>query len=94
MNARSTVEPLVVTPREACALLGIGNTRLYRLLGDKLLDSYKDGKSRRIPITSIKSYIAQRLAESMGARGRRATAPARRRGRPRKISEPAAAAAV
>ena len=75
MTSRSTIEPLVVSPREACALLGIGNTRLYRLLGDKVLDSYKDGKSRRIPMAAIKSYIEHRIAESTGKRGR---------GRPRK----------
>ena len=26
-------EPLAVSPRQACLLLGIGNTRLYQLLG-------------------------------------------------------------
>jgi len=76
MTSRSTIEPLVVSPREACALLGIGNTRLYRLLGDKVLDSYKDGKSRRIPMAAIRSYIERRIDESMGRRGR---------GRPRRI---------
>jgi excisionase family DNA binding protein len=81
------VEPLVVTPREACALLNIGNTRLYRLLGDRQIDSYREGRARRIPLASIKSYIARCLAESMGKRGR---------GRPRKIisAQPAAAAAT
>jgi excisionase family DNA binding protein len=83
MTSGSTIEPLVVSPREACALLGIGNTRLYRLLGDKVLDSYKDGKSRRIPMAAIKSYIERRIAESMGRRGR---------GRPRKAdAQPKAA---
>ena len=74
--SKAGVEPLVVTPREACALLNIGNTRLYRLLGDKQIDSYREGRARRIPMASIKSYIARCLAESMGKRGR---------GRPRKI---------
>ena len=49
------VEPLVVTPREACTLLGIGNTRLYRLISDKQIDSYREGRERRIPLASIKS---------------------------------------
>jgi excisionase family DNA binding protein len=81
------VEPLVVTPREACALLNIGNTRLYRLISEKQLDSYREGRARRIPMASIKSYIARCLAESMGKRGR---------GRPRKIisAQPVAAAAI
>ena len=80
------IEPLAVTPREACALLNIGNTRLYHLIGDKQLDSYREGRSRRIPMASIKAYIARCLAASAGKRGR---------GRPRKVatqSQPAAAA--
>lgn len=87
LSKPARVEPLVVTPREACALLNIGNTRLYRLLGDKQIDSYREGRARRITMASIKSYIARCLAESMGKRGR---------GRPRKIisTQPVAAAAI
>jgi excisionase family DNA binding protein len=85
--SKAGVEPLVVTPREACTLLGIGNTRLYRLISDKQIDSYREGRARRIPMASIKAYIARCLAESMGKRGR---------GRPRKIipAQPVAAAAA
>jgi excisionase family DNA binding protein len=76
LSIPAKVEPLVVAPREACALLGIGNTRLYRLISDKQIDSYREGRARRIPLASIKSYIARCLAQSMGKRGR---------GRPRKV---------
>jgi excisionase family DNA binding protein len=81
------IEPLVVTPREACVLLNIGNTRLYHLISTKQIDSYNEGRARRIPMASIKAYLARCLAESMGKRGR---------GRPRKIisAPPVAAAAT
>jgi excisionase family DNA binding protein len=72
----ASIEPLVVTPREACTLLGIGNTRLYKLIGDKEIDSYREGRARRIPLSSIKSYVARHVAQSAGRRPR---------GRPRKM---------
>lgn len=77
-TATASLEPLVVTPREACKLLGIGNTRLYRLLGAKEISSYHDGRARRIPLSAIRSYVARRIEASMGPR------PKRGRGRPRK----------
>jgi len=74
-GSKPTVEPLVVTPREACTLLGISNTLLYRILGSGELESFHAGRARRIPMAAIRKYIAQRLAASTGKRGR---------GRPRK----------
>jgi excisionase family DNA binding protein len=76
--ADDSLEPLVVTPAQARRLLGVGNTYLYRLISTKELDSYTDGRARRIPLTSIRAYVARRLAASMGP------PPKRRRGRPRK----------
>jgi excisionase family DNA binding protein len=54
-------EALVVSPRRARQLLDCGNTRLYELLAARELESYKDGKSRKITTASIKSYIARRI---------------------------------
>ena len=64
---------LVVKPRTAWKMLSCSNTRGYELLNSGELVSFKDGKSRKITVASIKDYIA-----------RRTTAPAvrRRRGRP------------
>jgi excisionase family DNA binding protein len=76
LSNRVGIEPLVVSPREACVLLNIGNTRLYHLISTKQIDSYNEGRARRIPMASIKAYLARCLAESTGKRGR---------GRPRKI---------
>ena len=56
--------PLVVTPREACRLLAIGNTKLYAELSAGELQSYLDGRSRRITMESIRRYIEKRLATS------------------------------
>jgi hypothetical protein len=54
-------ERLVVSPRRARHLLDIGNTRLYELLAAGELDSFLDGRSRRITVDSIHGYISRRL---------------------------------
>jgi excisionase family DNA binding protein len=53
--------PLVVKPRDACRLLSCGITRLYELLAAGELDSFMDGRSRKITTKSIHSYVAKRL---------------------------------
>jgi hypothetical protein len=55
-------ERLVVSPRRAKRMLDCGNTRLYELLNAKELESFLDGRSRKITVSSIKAYIARLLA--------------------------------
>jgi hypothetical protein len=55
-------ERLVVSPRLARHMLDCGNTRLYELLNSKALESYLDGRSRKITVDSIRRYIALWLA--------------------------------
>jgi hypothetical protein len=57
-------EPLVVSPRRARRMLDCGNTRLYELIAARELETYKDGKSRKITVRSIKAYIARCLEAS------------------------------
>jgi excisionase family DNA binding protein len=57
-------EALVVSPRRARHMLDCGNTRLYELIAARELESFKDGRSRKITVASIKAYIARRLEES------------------------------
>ncbi len=81
----AVTEPLAVSPREACLLLGIKNTRFYALLAAGELESYKDGRMRRVTMKSIRARIGRLLA-TPGATG---TGPRRGRGRPRKTPAPA-----
>jgi hypothetical protein len=53
------IEPLVVKAKVARRLLGCGNTRLHELLGSGEIESYLDGRSRMVVLTSIKSYVAR-----------------------------------
>jgi excisionase family DNA binding protein len=75
-------EPLVVKPREARQLLAVGNTYLYELIGAGELDSFLDGRSRKITVESIRRYITRRLAPTDN--GVSTNARPHRRGRPRK----------
>jgi putative DNA primase/helicase len=75
-------EPLAVSPRQACLLLGIGNTRLYQLIGNGELETYRDGRARRITLESIRRRVARLLAAA-GATGDIEGPSPRRRGRSR-----------
>ena len=66
---RADPEPLVVTPRQACVLLGIGNSRLYQLLTSGELPSYQEGRGRRITMASIRARI-ERLSSRRAERAR------------------------
>jgi hypothetical protein len=57
----------VVGTRRAKEMLDCGTTYLYELIAAGLLESYKEGKSRKITTRSIKSLIERRLAESRTA---------------------------
>jgi hypothetical protein len=80
-------EPLVVRPRDAWRMLGCGNTRGYALLAAGELETFLDGRARKITVASIHSYIARKLAAARGD----ANLPRRRRGRPPKVPSPEAA---
>ena len=88
VEPRRSSEPLLVKPRAACAMLACGNTRLYELLKAGELESFLDGRSRKITAESIRRYIARRLASNTSAPN--AKQPIRR-GRPRKNAAKAAA---
>ena len=57
-------ELLIVSPRRARRMLDCGNTRLYELIAARELESFKDGRSRKITVASIKAYVARRLEET------------------------------
>jgi hypothetical protein len=63
-NIRGTIAPLVVSPKIACRMLDCGLTRLYELLARRELQSFADGRARKIIIVSIEDFISRRLAAS------------------------------
>jgi hypothetical protein len=82
-TAPADLEPLVVKPKVAWKMLACSNTRGYELLAAGQLDSFLDGRSRKITVESIQRYVAQRLVSSQGTPAQ-SQSPRRKRGRPRK----------
>jgi len=56
------LDPLVVKPKVAWKTLACSNTRGYELLAAGELESYKEGRSRKITVASIRALVARRLA--------------------------------
>jgi excisionase family DNA binding protein len=56
-------ERLLVSPREAAALLGIGRSTLYLLLQNGDLQSIHIGACRRIPVDAVTALI-ERLRQA------------------------------
>jgi len=52
---------LVVSPKRAQAILDIGHTRLYQLIAGRELESYNEGRSRKITVRSLEAYIERQL---------------------------------
>lgn len=50
-------DKLLVTAEEAAQLLSVGRTTIYSLLAKGLLESVIIGRSRRIPVDALHSYV-------------------------------------
>jgi excisionase family DNA binding protein len=79
------LEPLAVSPQQACRLLNVGITYLYGLINNNELESYLEGRrARKITMRSIRARQERQLAAARGAIVTTETAQPRRRGRPPK----------
>jgi hypothetical protein len=59
--------PLVVSPRKAMVMLDCGRNRLYDLINAGELESYLDGRMRKITVRSIEQRITRLLQEETAA---------------------------
>jgi excisionase family DNA binding protein len=64
--------PLVASPNQAMRAIQVSRRKLYELINTGELESYTEGKSRRITVKSINDYIERRLAAEVVRRGRTA----------------------
>jgi excisionase family DNA binding protein len=65
--------PLVTSPNQAMTAIQVSRKKLYELINTGELESYTEGKSRRITVKSINEYIERRLATEAARRGRAAS---------------------
>lgn len=63
-----TLEKLCLTPDEAANVLSVGRTTVYELLARGELASISIGRARRIPLVSLKAFVAEAL-ERFGPAG-------------------------
>jgi excisionase family DNA binding protein len=63
--------PLVAKPKEACRLLACGITRLYELIAAGELETFRDGRSRKVTTESIRRYVAKQLAPASAVEPKR-----------------------
>ena len=56
------MEKLLLSPEEAAEALGVGRSRVYDLMRKRELMSVRIGKSRRVPVAAVRSYV-ERLTE-------------------------------
>jgi excisionase family DNA binding protein len=61
MGERDHHPPVAVTISQACRLLSVGRTHLYELLKAHEIDSYHEGRARRVPYESIIAYATRRV---------------------------------
>lgn len=62
--APSGVVKLLLTVKEAALALGVGESKMYRLLGHQELRSVLIGSSRRIPVRELEAYVERLLGDS------------------------------
>ena len=65
--------PLVASPKQAMRAIQVSRKKLYELINTAELESYTEGRSRRITVKSINDYIERRLAAEVVRRGRAAS---------------------
>ncbi|MGY8681456.1 helix-turn-helix domain-containing protein [Bradyrhizobium sp. UFLA05-153] len=73
-NSIALEAPLVASPNQTMRAIQVSRKKLYELINNGELESYTEGKSRRITIKSINGYIERRLATEAIRRGRTASA--------------------
>ena len=59
----SETKQFALRPNDAARSLGIGRDKLFALLADGSIRSFREGNVRMIPVKAIEEYMARRLQE-------------------------------
>jgi excisionase family DNA binding protein len=60
------MEKKLLTPEEVAEVLGIGRSTVYNLIAERLLRSFKIGRSRRVLVSDLDEYIDNLSTSSVG----------------------------
>jgi excisionase family DNA binding protein len=60
------IEPRVGSPKDAQRRARVGKDRLYELLNSGEIESYLDGRSRKVVLASVDAYIDRQIAQARG----------------------------
>ncbi|WP_433361951.1 helix-turn-helix domain-containing protein [Actinoplanes sp. CA-142083] len=55
--------PLLLTPEQAAAQLGIGRTKMFALIGGGEVESVTIGRHRRVPTDALAAYVERLRAQ-------------------------------
>jgi excisionase family DNA binding protein len=62
-------QQITCSPAQACALLSVGKTVLYAMLGDGSIRSIKHGRTRLIIVASLYEWVATMESFGIGQLG-------------------------
>jgi hypothetical protein len=71
--ASVVIQPLAVKTKDAWTMLGCSNAHGYNLIAQGELDSYLDGRVRKVVVESIRAYIERKLAAAKKDKGPKRT---------------------
>ncbi len=60
---RETPHKLLVSVEEAAQMLSIGRSLVYKLVLSQQVKSVKIGRTRRIPVFALETFIAQQVGQ-------------------------------
>jgi len=61
------IEPRITDVDGGCKRANVGKDRFYELLKSGEIESYLDGRSRKVLLASVDAYIDRQIAQSKGS---------------------------
>lgn len=61
MTTNENIAPLVASPKAVGRMIDSGLTRVYELINSGEIQSYRDGKARKIIVASVEAYVERQL---------------------------------
>lgn len=61
------MEPIALPPKQAFAMIPCGVTKGYELINSGELETFKVGRSTRVTVASVRSFVARQVAAQQEA---------------------------